>query len=473
MAVSLSLAITQNSQSIGTNLSNVTVKLTANWTYGSWDHNGYLKTCTIDGTAYDLSSKKINPNKTTSGSEVIFEKTLNISHNSDGTKTLSVSASVKTATSSGTVTASASKTLTTIARKSSLSVANGTLGTAQTLTISELATAFNHKLKYVCGSASGYILGSASATSSTLSTNWTPPLSLAAQNTTGTSVSITFTLETYNGTALIGTNEYTKTFAIPSSVKPTVSIAVSDPTGHLSTYGKYVQGKSKIKVVATASGSQGSTIKSYKTTMDGTSFSTATAEKDTIFGSGTLTIETTVTDSRGRTATATTTINVLPYSPPKITAMKAERTTGTQLKITFSSAVSSLKNGSTEKNTATYTLKYKKKTASSFTSVSLGYANNLAVTNGTKTITVEAGASYDVRIEVTDKFETIPKEISVSTAFKLWSWFKDGTGWAFGKIAELSGTLDIALPTIFRDDILIDDPELEAAWTETFGGEGG
>jgi uncharacterized lipoprotein YajG len=152
-----------------------------------------------------------------------------------------------------------------IPRKSTLTVANGTLGTEQTLTITEQASTFKHKLKYVCGDASGWILGGSSAFSTANSVDWTPPLSLAQQNKSGVSVSITFTLYTYtsDGTS-VGDNSYSKTFSIPSSVKPSVSLSVSDDTGYENTYGAYVQGLSKLKIAVTASGNQGSTIKSYR-----------------------------------------------------------------------------------------------------------------------------------------------------------------------------------------------------------------
>lgn len=469
MAVSLSLQITQNSQSIANNQSSVTVKVIASWTQGSW--NGYQQPgwVKIDGEKHTFTSS-FNTGQTTSGSVTLFTKTVtDVDHDSDGTKILVCSAQYDTDVSSGVITATATKSLTTIPRKSELTVADGTLGTAQTLTITEKATAFYHILKYECGTASGWIIGSSGTPSSTLSTSWTPPLSLAAQNTAGDSVSIKFTLYTYSGSAAssyIGENTYTKTFTIPASVKPTVSIAVSDPTGYLSTYGKYVQGKSTINVVVTASGSQGSTIKTYSTTANDASYSDATFTTAVVKKSGTLTITTTVTDSRGRTATATQNINVHAYSAPTITALKAERcnsggtldSSGAYLKVTFSSAVSSLKNGTTEKNTATYKFYYKKSTASAWSTAETlsSYANNLAVSNGTKVFAADTASSYDVMIEVADKFGTVQRETLAQSAFSTWSWLASGLGWAFGKVAELSDYLDVNFKAKFRKTVEMD-----------------
>lgn len=310
MAVSISLSITQNSQSVANNTSNVTVQVIAKWTSGSW--NGYSKPgwVKIDGTKYDFTSS-FNTGQTTSGSQTLFTKTVNISHNDDGTKSLSCSASYTSGVSSGTVTASASKTLTTIARKSTLSASGGTLGTAETLTITEKSSGFKHKLKYTCGSASGWILGGSDSYSTALSTSWTPPISLASQNTTGTSVTIQYTLYTYtSGGTLVGSNSYSYSFAIPSSVKPSCKITVSEAT----SYGAYVKGLSKLKVTVTPTTSYGSAIASYSTTANGATYTTASFTTGVLSSAGTLTIKATVKDKRGRTGTASVTINVADVS---------------------------------------------------------------------------------------------------------------------------------------------------------------
>lgn len=117
MAVKISLSIKQNSQSNSGRTSNVTVTLRCSWTYGSWNHLSPSGSVTINGDKYTFS-KSFNPNRTNSGSQELYSKTLNILHGTDGKKTLSCSASFATGVSSGTVKASASKTLTPIASTS-------------------------------------------------------------------------------------------------------------------------------------------------------------------------------------------------------------------------------------------------------------------------------------------------------------------------------------------------------------------
>lgn len=461
MAVSISLSIAQNSQSVANNTSNVTVNVTAKWTGGSWNATGQCTgSITIDGTKYSFSGITFNSGQTTSGSQVIMTKTVNVSHNSDGTKTLSCSASFVTGVSSGTVTCSGSKALTTIPRKSTLSANSGTLGVEQTLAVSRKSSSFTHTITYKCGSASGTIC----TKSSDLTPKWTPPLSLASQNTTGTSVSVTFTITTYSGSTSIGSNTTTITCAIPASVKPSASVAVSDPTGFADDWGVYIQSKSKLKIVVSASGSQGSTIKAYKVTADGKTYTAATTTTGVIAGSGNLTINVTVTDSRGRTATASTTIAVNAYEPPKITSLSVVRCNadgtgngqGEYGKAIFSSVIPKVG----AQSEVFYTLEYKKANESEYTSVSVvDYDDNFAVTDGYCVFPAEKSSSYDVRLTADCTIEQTTKTATLSSVKKVWSLLKkagDIVGIAFGKIAELEGVFDVDFVIRARKGIIVD-----------------
>lgn len=418
---------------------------------------------TVNGTKYSgTNTVGIAANTT----KTLASGTTTIAHNSNGTKTFSYSFSQEFAitfsgTNIGTKSGSGSGTLNTIARKSSLSASNGTLGTAQTLTVTRQSSDFTHTITYKCGNASGTIATKSSSTS----ISFTPPLTLASQNTTGTSVSIIFTITTYSGDTNVGSNTKTISCAIPSSVKPTVSLSVSDPLGYASKYGGYIQGMSKFKVAVTASGSYSSTIKSYKTTADGKTYTAASFTTDAISGSGSLTISVTVTDSRGRTATASTTATVLTYSAPKITALSVFRSdangnsnsSGAYLAVKFSSSITSLNS----KNTAQYVLKYKKSSASSYTSQTLtNYTGQHAVSNGLFVFVADTASSYNITLTATDAFGSVGKTATGASIKKLWSVLAGGLGMALGKIAELSGVFDIAFKTRHTGGLL--HPFLEA-----------
>lgn len=457
MAVSLTISIDQNSQSIANNTSNVTVGVRASWTGGSYnllEKSGYV---IIDGAKYTFTSP-FNTGKTSSGTALLYSKTLNIKHGSDGKKTLSCSASYTTGVSSGTISASASKALTTIAQKSTLSVANGTLNTKQTLTVTRQSTSLTHSIKAVCGSSTLYIKADGTTQSSEVkhtdtSIPFTPPLSWASQNTTDTSVSVVYTITTYNGSTSLGSNSYTKTYNIPSSVAPTVSIGVTDALGYATKYGAYIKGLSKFNVALTVTGAYGSTIKAYKTTADGKTYTDKNFVTGVISGKGELKINATVTDSRSRTGTDSTTVTVLNYVTPSVSASVkrcnadgSSNSSGAYLAVNFNATVTALNN----KNTASYKIEYKKSSDAAYTEVKLTDYENQYTPSGVFIFAAETSSTYNIKVTATDAFNSFSKTVLGASVFKLFS-SKKGVGWAFGKICELVGYLDIGFKTLFRD----------------------
>lgn len=454
MAVSLSIAITQNSQNISNNTSNVTVKVNIKWTYGSFNRtekSGYL---IIDGTKYTFTST-FNKNQSTSGSQTIFSKTVNIPHNSNGTKTLSTSASFTSGVSSGTVTATASKVLTTIPRKSTLTASNGALGIAQTLTVTRQSSDFTHTITYKCGTASGTIVTKSSDTS----ISWTPPLTLSSQNTAGTSVSITFTITTFNHStgATIGTNTKTITCTIPASVKPSCSLAVTDSMGYEGIYGNPIKGLSKFKVVVTPTLAHGSPIASYSVYANGATYTSASFTSGVLRSSGALSVSATVKDKRGRTGTATVLKTVLSYTEPVISILTvhrcdedgAENEQGEFVKVNFTAAVTALNN----KNTAVYTLYYKKSTDTEFTEVGLDELEDNYSINSSYIFPADTSNSYDVEFTAADNFKTTKRVTSASTGFALIHHRADGTGLGLGKLGEVENGLDVGLDAVFRNPV--------------------
>lgn len=415
-------------------------------------------------------------------SQVISHGTVTMQHDADGLKTFKyqygVSAGDQHFQGNG------SGELNQILRASSLTAANGTLGTAQTLTIKPQDASYKHKIQYTCGSASGYIAGSASAYASGTSISWTPPLALAKQNTTGSSVSVALKLITYtsDGTQL-GTASKTITCAIPASVKPTVSLAVSDLTDNFSTFGKYVQSKSKLKIVLTAAGSQGSTIAGYKTTVDGKSYTTASIETEAIKSNGALTISATVTDSRGRTATASQAIAVYEYSTPALEHLDVLRcnadgtanTSGAYLSITFNADVVSLDG----QNPANYSLEYKKSSESQYTVLTLSdLKNQYVVSDETVIIAADPAFSYDLAVKVADYYGVVRRVGLGPSVQKVFSILKHGKGLALNKIAEEEDVFDVNFRSYFRGGIkyptLLDEANLNTiTLPNTYNGRNG
>lgn len=412
---------------------------------------------TVNGTKYSGNN---TINIAANATKTLASGTTTITHTSNGTKTFSYSFSQQfsitfSGSSIGTKSGSGSGTLPTIARASSLTASNGTLNAEQTLTITRADSSFKHKITYTCGSASGYAAGSSSAFTTATSISWTPPLSLASQNTAGTSVTVSLILKTYTSAgAEIGSVTKTISCAIPASVKPSCSLAVTDPTGYFDAYGAYIKGLSKFKVTVTPSLAYGSAIATYSITANGAKYTAASFTTGVLTSSGTLSISATVKDKRGRSGSASVSRTVLNYTEPVIIKLAVQRCNedgsandqGEFVKATFSAAVTNLNN----KNKAAYVLKYKKSTESSFTEVGLdGYANQYSVTDAVYIFPADSGSSYNVELSVTDNFKTTRRTTSASTGFTLMNWKADGTGIGIGKIAEESNLFDVALPARF------------------------
>lgn len=327
--------------------------------------------------------------------------------------------------------------------KTTITASNGTLGSTHTITLTRYSTSLTHKITATCGTASTTIATDAAADSA----SWTPSISWAAQNTTGVSVSVTITCETFSGTTSCGTSSVTVTMAIPSSVVPTVSLSISDANGYLATYSAYVQNKSQATVTTTSAGVYGSTIKSYTITCGSLSANKASATFE-LPTSGTVSVTATVTDSRGRTATASTTISVLAYTPPTASITEYYRSDsagnmdyqGAYGKAVYTASVASLDG----KNSATYEFKYRIKGETEWTT------NTLSESSGSTVFSASTSESYEICISVRDNFTTLESAYRTITACSvLMDFYKKDNAIGLGTRATNANTVTVGLYTQF------------------------
>lgn len=436
-------------QSTANNTSTITAKLYFINQYainiGSRTH-----TITINGTPHSLSSATIS----TTGEHYIGSVSQVVSHNSDGTKNVAMSFAFSLkATLSGTyyesISQSTTISLNTIPRTSSVSMPTATMDSATAITITRASSSFTHTLSYKFGSASGTI---ATKTSST-SVAWTPPLSLASQVPNATTGTGTLTCQTYSGSTLIGSKSIMIRLNVPSSVIPIIgSVTLSDFTSNYSTYGGYIQTKSLLHGEISATGSYGSTIKSYKTTVNGATYTTSwfTAA---LKSAGTNTISITVTDSRGRTATTSKTIDVIAYSNPSILTFLSNRCdadgnndeNGAYIKSTISTSVTPLD----DLNVCNVVLSYKKSTDEDYT-VSSSYTTYKV--NSTATFVADVDYMYEIKLQVSDSFGNIVATNEIGTGYTLIDLKGNGRGVSFGKVSTEDG-FDVNMLTRFRQDV--------------------
>ena len=148
---------------------------------------------------------------------------------------------------------------------------------------------YTHTVRYAFGSQTGTI-----ATDVTTGCKWVIPLSLMNLLPSATKGSGTIFVDTYSGSNFVGTKYCGFTATVPASVKPTCTVAVSDPTGNLTTYGAYVKGLSKFQVTVTPTLAYGSPIKAYSTNANGSKYTGASFTTGVLKSYGTLAVSATL-----------------------------------------------------------------------------------------------------------------------------------------------------------------------------------
>ncbi len=324
-------------------------------------------------------------------------------------------------------------------------------GSAVTINTNRASTSFTHDISYSFGALTGQTAGLAASTGVGASTTFTPPLALLAQIPNATSGSGVLTVVTKNGSTVIGTKTTAFTVKAGAGVVPTISsLSVTDDNPTVaSIVGLFVQDLSLLKATVNAAGVQGSTITARSFTMGGTTV--ASGAVIPITGSGTVPVSAAATDSRGRVAAFSGSISALAYSPPLFTQVLVRRCTsggvlddnGIYLRVDLNCAVQSLVN-STQRNSLTIKVFTRPRGSSTWTARnvinhgSLTYNTNVLVSGGGN---YPIDDSFDVRVEISDKFNTAAAQTVVATAAVFMHWSKTGVG--IGKYHE-NGALDVA-----------------------------
>ena len=337
------------------------------------------------------------------------------------------------------------------ATQPTLSEATVEMGKSVTISTSAVNSAYRHTLRYAFGKATGTIAEGIASSKS-----WTPPVSLASQIPDAVSGIGTIYCDTYSGSTLLGTKSVSITLTIPSSVVPSAGKLTAAVAEDTSGTGQFVRGMGKAAVsLSGAAGVYGSTIKSYSVSGGGWSSNESTLTTGILQAAGEITFTAVVTDSRGRTAQTTCSIEVIAYDKPGISSLSvyrcdstgAKKNAGTYAAIEIKASYSAITG-----NTVTL------KAACKLTS-DASYGSDTALTNNGKTViggALSASHTYDVRITIADKFNTTTVTASLRTKNVIWSVLPKGLGFAIGKVAELANWLDVAWDTRIRGNLQVD-----------------
>lgn len=319
-------------QNVEGNYSDVTVTSywkTNNTRWGFDTEGSRAASITINGNTTSISKRFDSTNGTGTGWKqenpwAIQTVTERVYHNSDGSKSISISARANgyaasygpsnSSASSGDCTASGTISLDTIPRASKVSATNADIGSTSTIAVSRYSTSFKHTVSFSCPGISDTVIESDSEASVI---PWNVPVSIYATIPSAKYATVTITCRTYSKDtgALIGETTATmKATANEEECKPTVYGAVTDVnattvslTGNAKTLIRY-KSTASCEIVATAKNSA-SISAQY---VNGVSIPSGTVE---IQNSEAVSFAFSATDSRGYSSSALVEPTVIPYIP--------------------------------------------------------------------------------------------------------------------------------------------------------------
>ena len=454
---SLILRINEISYSVENNTSYVEwwVGIRSNTQYHT--HNGIPETFKVSVNGTQVLNQSFTPNVPVNTLVGVKSGTVTISHDADGSKTISASASFSGSNSGyyAPITGSCSGTvkLTTIPRASSISIDSPSIECGKTINIngSSASKNFTHKIYATWNGKTSEL----TTISGTLTPTFSYTIPTAWEKDLPNSISgiATFTLETFSGSTSVGSKSVNATIKVRSGVVPSVgTVSISDTNSICVGIGQHVQSQSRLKFSIATSGSQGSTVTSVSTKFEGQTYNDSSFTTGTVQGSGKLSYTITVTDSRGRTSSKSGSVTVSAYSPPSLTNVTAklanssyaiDEASGTYALLHFKVGFTSLSN----KNVTSFYIQYRASGTSSWTKIN-SWDNNYTLEQDYKAgnLFTSATSSYEVAFGVKDKFmsDYSWQIFTVAPAYSLINFGKDGRSLTlFGQDANQKDTLTV------------------------------
>lgn len=435
------LTVTQASQNVATNKTklNYDLKIYRPSAIQSSAPKDY--SITINGTKVKSGTTTIGG----SGTKTIASGTIEVAHDAAGEKTVSFSFSLEFAINwngkwVGTGTANDSMKLSTIPRATTPKLTPSTqeIGKSITINLPKASNNFTHTLQHDFY-ANAWTTFATKNVSDSIS--FTFPTSWIEKIPNATSGGGRIRCLTYNGNTLIGEKIVNFKATVPSTVVPVINnVNITEAEdGIYSKFGTFVQNKSKFKIAVTASGVEGSTIKSCSVTVNGVTYSGTNITTDVITVSGSVSISVKVTDSRGRTATTERTVALATYNPPRIDAFSVIRgdangepdADGTYALIRINFTISPVN----QMNDNSYKIEYRVRGSSSWTMLGTysGYNYNSTFNGGN---ILNADNMYEFLLTVTDYFDSVTAEDGkIPTSFTLIDFHRSGNSIAFGGVS--------------------------------------
>ncbi len=350
------------------------------------------------------------------GSSTLCSGTFTITHNSDGTMSFPIKASV--GTHRGTCSLSATMTLPTIARAKPMSmnivdsvadtVYYANIGDSVTINVTNISGR-SGSIRWETDNYSGYVGSLASSTSFTFNTS-----TFSDVFGSDSSGYVTFTASADDG----ATASRTITLRIFEIKKPSISyVSVREGNSQVkSVFGSdyFYTNISDVSAYVSAEAYNGASIEKYLATLDGyTTYSnSSTIDIGSVTRAGERNITFEVVDSRNQRKSYGQNIRVKEYNPPTAECSVTRKGEGLNASVKVQHTVS----GSTDKNTCNVTVDVRELPYGSF---STKYSANINIASTTQSVNLGSGykefASYEVRVTATDKFRSYTALVTVPT----------------------------------------------------------
>lgn len=275
----------------------------------------------------------------------------------------------------------------------------------------------------------------------------------------------TLYVDTYQGSSKIGTQSERLDIYIPEGNAPVISgLQTTEANSKKSSIigsTPYYQKISDIKATAAISTDPGAQLASVTMEMDGERYTGNPVTFTQVSESGQRTIKVTATDTRGRTATKSYTVNVEPYELPSVLSADAFRDSSNQGIGRASIKAKHTVMGTTDKNGMSVTVSIAESGSSSYSQVYKATSN---IENYSQTVTVgttlDPYKSYSVKVEVADKFFNNTAVATLSTATMTMVLGADKPAVGIGKVPEVDAGLDVKGKLVLNGKEIADIPKL-------------
>lgn len=313
------------------------------------------------------------------------------------------------------------------------------LGTELTIYTNPYVSRFTHRLTLRMGEEE-WVLGEGVGESLA----WTPPMELAL-SIPGVRQAATLSCTTFDGGVELGSTQTPLVLTVPEWVVPTVSATWQDTSPAQAAVGELVKLISTLEVEVTAQGAWGSTVTAAELFLQDKAY-----YGGILMESGDVKLTVTVTDSRGRSASAEYPLTVLDYAVPQLSLhasrCQADGTaddTGEFALVTLSGGISDLQ----------------------------GKNRGLLIL-GEEEIALEAGAFTEKRIlsapseqtltieaQLSDLLTSASRSMVLSVGYATLDFLRGGRGIAFGTTATEPG-FTCAMPARFTGGLFAGSAEL-------------